>query len=132
MSAAQILAQHRKLWRDSIAACSGCDWSTFGNLTRTDLAHAAHQIDALKAAGYAVVELPKPDCEATTFDATARGLGIWEFGEGARVAAWSDGYMVDENGSALGDLQVVRAWAAALLAACAAVDDAANASEATQ
>ena len=61
MSAANVLAQHRKLWSDGAASCSGCDWSGFGNLTRTDLSHAAHQLDALKAAGFVVVELPEPD-----------------------------------------------------------------------
>lgn len=48
MSAAEVLAQHRKLWADTIASCSGCDWQRFGNITRTDLAHGRHQLDALK------------------------------------------------------------------------------------
>lgn len=60
MSAAEVLAKHRKLWSDGVASCAGCDWTGFGTLTRTDLSHAAHQLDALKAAGYEVVELPKP------------------------------------------------------------------------
>lgn len=135
MSAAEVLAEalRRDGWTceyhepEDRGVCGGCDEAH----DRT----AARQVDALKAAGYlvlsvedfrqnrvAVVELPKPDCEATTFDAAAQGLGIWEFGEGGRVVAWSDGYMIDENGNALGEVNVVRAWAAALLAACAAVD----------
>lgn len=58
-SAAEVIAQHRKLWSDTVASCSGCDWSQFGNITRTDLAHASHVLDALRGAGWAVIAVPE-------------------------------------------------------------------------
>lgn len=58
MSAAEVLAAHRSYYvhGDDSDRCSGCDWK--GNGCDE---FEAHQLDALKVAGYAVVELPKSD-----------------------------------------------------------------------
>lgn len=60
MTAAEVLAQHRKSWnvQSGVATCTapGCDWGRFGTLTQTDVPFAAHQLDALRAAGYEIVE----------------------------------------------------------------------------
>lgn len=65
MSAAEVLLSHQ--WRGEVLGC-GCGWNwpeerTYfcGEEERVTKAHVAHQLDALRAAGYAVVELPKPD-----------------------------------------------------------------------
>lgn len=53
MSAEQVLAQHQ--WGTGACIC--------GKMVCCHDDIAAHQIDALKAAGYAVVNLPEPDSE---------------------------------------------------------------------
>lgn len=53
MTAAEVLAQH---WMDEDQDCVKCN-RHFNRIAE----FAAHQLDALKAAGYAVVELPMPD-----------------------------------------------------------------------
>lgn len=61
MTAAEVLAQHRIEYHDDremfFCTAPGCrgEWFSFPE------DHAAHQLDALRAAGYAVVELPKPN-----------------------------------------------------------------------
>lgn len=57
MSALEVLALHQ--W-DMGEWCTCLCGAKF-NRSRLDELLAAHQLDALKAAGYAVVELPKPD-----------------------------------------------------------------------
>lgn len=91
---------------------------------RGQVAHhfAAHQLDALGAAGYLVVKLPEPYDTPITFDDQTRGLGIWKVGQQGRVHAWSDGYMTDENGTDIGGIDVARGQALALLAAVNAIE----------
>lgn len=86
-SAAEVIAQHRKLWSDTIASCSGCDWSRFGNITRTDLAHAAHVLDALREAGWIVEKLPEPDHREEATD-DENGRTDYEAGD---VSVFDDG-----------------------------------------
>jgi hypothetical protein len=64
VSAAEVLAQHQ--WRGNLLGC-GCGWNWPEELTyfcgeeeRITKAHIEHQVEALQAAGYAVVELPTP------------------------------------------------------------------------
>lgn len=56
MSAAEVLAQHES--ENSGFACSGCHWTPKAHYVTDAEEFAAHHLDVLKAAGYAVVELP--------------------------------------------------------------------------
>lgn len=118
MTAEQVIAQHRKLWRDTVAACSGCDWTRFGNLTRTDLAHAAHVLDVLKAAGYAVVALPEPNYAPqfpTEWSSATDPTDEWD--------VWLDGRRnVQVRTQGYATAQGARNLAGALLAAADAVE----------
>lgn len=91
MTAQQVIAQHRKLWRDTVAACSGCDWTRFGNLTRTDLAHAAHVLDVLKAAGFAIVTLPEVATEDVDDDERPKRVGDYLKRDDTRSEVWVEG-----------------------------------------
>ena len=55
MSAAEVLIAHQKYYKhgDDADRCAACDWRGTG-----DDDFAAHQVGALRAAGYAVIELP--------------------------------------------------------------------------
>ena len=41
---AGVLAGHRKSWyvQSGVATCTGCDWTRFGTISRTDEAHQKH------------------------------------------------------------------------------------------
>ena len=112
MSAEEVIAQHRKLWTDTIASCSGCDWSQFGTITRTDLAHAAHQLDALKAGGYVVVDLPSPS--STSDGRYTAGWDVLGGHDWVRVDCFG---RVEDAGGATYSPDEAREFAAALLAA---------------
>jgi hypothetical protein len=59
VSAAEVLAEH-EIGREGFC-CNGCDWSLPAHVAVNDgTEHAAHVLDALEAAGYAVVGLPDP------------------------------------------------------------------------
>lgn len=58
MSAQGVIAAHRL----DGPGCTGCGWHIHPLVSdQIEALHAAHQLDALTAAGFAVVELPKPD-----------------------------------------------------------------------
>jgi hypothetical protein len=50
MSAAEVLAHHQS---ESLGCCLPC-----GHQSHSRAEHAVHQLDALKSAGYGVIELP--------------------------------------------------------------------------
>lgn len=57
MSAAEVLLEHAPY--DSGFRCE-CGWEVPKHVSIIYLEHPLHQLEALKAAGYAVMELPKP------------------------------------------------------------------------
>lgn len=63
MSAAEVLAQHQADPSTGYCICGGLEYEPSDPDEMTTL--ATHQADALRAAGYAVVELP----QANSFDA---------------------------------------------------------------
>jgi hypothetical protein len=94
MSAAEVLAQHRLVTRESSlhsntysCSCNDAGECAMGVTTNWRV-HAGHQIDALKAAGYAVVELPSSCPQPQHWDEAC--LGAWEaINYGADpVSAW--------------------------------------------
>lgn len=117
MTAAEVIASH---WPNLTGSC------TCGTPADTRRLHAAHQLDALKAAGWVVVELPKP----VTIPAGWRGencLGAWQGPDCEDpVSAWRHGrYDPDAIAMPGGDFISVddaRALAAALLAAADAAE----------
>lgn len=116
-SAAKVIAQHRKLWSDTVASCSGCDWSHFGNITRTDLAHASHVLDALREAGWELVKLPQPDQD----DEDGIGWGYEPLTDWGVFVSRDivDGRVYDQNGGVKpADARLIASW---WLAAAAAV-----------
>lgn len=67
-----------------------CDWDAEG--------HAAHALDALKAAGYAVVELPKPDHIAERVSEVDAAWSAYPEGDPANDARWPGPYRVAADG----------------------------------
>lgn len=59
MSAAEVLAAHAYLSVVRLCSCWAENWDNADVMTPRG--HAAHQLDALKAAGYEIVRLPERD-----------------------------------------------------------------------
>lgn len=120
-----MLAKHRKLWSDGVASCAGCDWTGFGTLTRTDLSHAAHQLDALKAAGYEVVELPTSSEHNDNGDREWLAMSAWSAhvfaDDPRRVHVWDSAHPWNTLPEPVMP-QKARCLAAALLAAANAAE----------
>jgi hypothetical protein len=120
VTAAEVLSKHRY----AKAACDGC-CKAYGYPDR----HAAHQIDALREAGYSVVELPNGE------PATGITQNIWRVGNltietmGSAVL-WPTGHKAgydqfcnqDEHSHNGCDPEWARKLAAALLAAADAAE----------
>lgn len=83
MTAAEVLAQHQS---ESLRCCLPC-----GHQSANRADHAAHQVDALKAAGYAVVELPKSNYSTEVGDHRwpTVGIPIWTTGGGVSIGGIS-------------------------------------------
>lgn len=120
MSAAEVLHQHASYGLVVAAdgkgltnGCTGCGW-------RGDIdCHAAHQLDALKAAGYAVVKLPKQCIIPTGWGDDC--LGAWPSGQDDPVSAWPRRQVATPDDKWL-DPHDARELAAALMAAANAAE----------
>lgn len=119
MSAAEVLAQH--YFHPAMLRCKCMENRSAFEPAMSAEEHASHQLDALKAAGYAVVELPEPQVTSgwKSFPCYGNGVHVPPSGPG------SDRVVDESQKHARITPELARKHAAALLAA-------ANAAEVTQ
>lgn len=133
MTAEDVLGGHRLVRHEAVlhadtysCSCKDVGASKMGVTTNWHV-HAGHQLDALKSAGYAVVELPKQMTDRSYVAECLRSLPMW-----TADTAWTclrEPDLIEfegDNQNVYGDIGIAEArnLAAALLAAADAAESA--------